>query len=211
MYTTSQEADCAGYGASPYGGDGPRAHATPEDGLLEAARSGDRTARQRLYARCLPELQRWARGRLHGYTRDINDADDLVQIALLRTLNRLDEIENRGYASFLAYLRQILLNEVRGELRKQRHRGETVEYTDTLAMDGDPVFEQMVAHQRERAYCNAVRRLNRHQREHICLRLELGMSFGEIARRVGGSSDGARMTVARALRSLNEYLAPAVA
>ena len=179
--------------------------------LLDAARSGNRGARQRLYAHCLPTLRRWAQGCLPRERRGINDADDLVQIVLMRALNRLADFETRGANSFLAYLHQIMLNEVRSDLRKQRRRGETVECDDSICTDGDPVVEQMLGHERERAYAGAMRRLNSRQQEHIALRIEFGMSFREIANRVGGSTDGARMTVARGLRTMTAHLTSAAA
>jgi RNA polymerase sigma factor (sigma-70 family) len=179
--------------------------------LLDAARSGDRGARQSLYAQCLPTLRRWAQACLPHERRGINDADDLVQIVLMRALKRLADFETRGANCFLAYLHQIMLNEVRSDLRKQRRRGETVECDDSISTDGDPVVEQMIGHERERAYAGAMRRLNPRQQEHIALRIEFGMSFREIATQVGGSTDGARMTVTRGLRAMTEHLASAAA
>ena len=175
--------------------------------LLDAARSGDRAACQSLYARCLPTLRRWAHGCLPRERRGINDADDLVQIVLMRALNRLADFETRGANSFLAYLHQIMINEVRNDLRTQRRRGEVIECDDMIATDGDPVVEQMIGDERERAYAGALRKLNPRQQEHIALRIEFGMSFREIASRVGGSADGARMTVTRSLRAMTEHLA----
>jgi RNA polymerase sigma-70 factor (ECF subfamily) len=174
--------------------------------LLSSACRGDRTARQRLYAQCLPLLQRWARARLPGHVQNINDSDDLVQITLLRALNRLDDFAHGGYQGFLAYLRQILLNEIRSELRTQARRGEHIEYDDSLAQEGDPVVEQMLGYERECALADALGKLNRRQQQHLAMRVESGMTFREIATQVGGSTDGARMTVTRALRSMSEYL-----
>jgi RNA polymerase sigma factor (sigma-70 family) len=179
------------------------------ESLLDAARSGDRGARQTLYTCCLPTLRRWAQGCVSRERRGINDADDLVQIVLMRALNRLTDFESRGANSFLAYLHQILLNEVRNDLRKQRRRGETVDCDDMISTDGDPVVEQLLGHERERAYAGALRKLNPRQQEHVALRIEFGMSFREIATRVGGSADGARMTVTRGLRAMTEHLASA--
>jgi len=177
--------------------------------LLQSARLGDGAARQMLYARCLPVLRRWARAWLPRECIGVNDADDLVQTVLLRALNRLDDFEPRGDACFLAYLRQILLNEVRGELRRQRRRGETVEVDDSFALEGDPVVEDALRSEREHAYATALRQLNPRQQQHLTLRLHDGLSFGEIARQVGGSADGARMMVARAMRVISDYIAVA--
>src|SRR4051812_47811173 len=46
--------------------------------LLALARAGDRGALDRLFARYGPELQRFARGRLPKWARDITDTPDLV-------------------------------------------------------------------------------------------------------------------------------------
>jgi RNA polymerase sigma factor (sigma-70 family) len=178
--------------------------------LVRAACLGDRAAQQRLCASCLPKLRRWALHWLPRTHAGINDAEDLVQIALMRVLHRLGEFEVRGENCFLAYLRQVLINEVRSELRKQRCRGENVELDPALpAHDGDPVLGQMLGHERACAYAGALNKLNRRQRQHVALRIEYGMSFGEIAAQTGGNADSARMIVARALRSMSQSLAPA--
>ncbi|HST27212.1 MAG TPA: sigma-70 family RNA polymerase sigma factor, partial [Rudaea sp.] len=118
--------------------------------------------------------------------------------------------EMRGEAALLGWLRRILLNEVRDELRRRRSRGEVVAIDASLAADGDPVGA-VLAHERARAYASALRALNARQRRCVRLRVEHGMSFGEIAAATGGSEDGARMIVARALRSLERQLAPLAA
>jgi RNA polymerase sigma-70 factor (ECF subfamily) len=185
---------------------GPASGTVPVEEFVARARAGDSVARQQLCHRTLPALRRWAsRCRECG----IHDADDLVQNAFLRALDRLDEFEVRGNGSFLAYLRQIVVNDARREWRRQRTRGETVEIDEGLSEGGDPVVEAVLGDERERAYAGALRRLNPRQRKHISLRVECGMSFGEIAGATGGSVDGARMIVTRALRTLSLQLAMA--
>jgi len=191
-------------------------HAAPDpDGataaLLQAACAGSREARQELCAHCLPALRQRARRWLPRTHAGLNDADDLVQIALLRALQRIGEFEVRGAASFLAYLHTILVNEVRGELRRQRRRGEALELDDSLAPAGDPVLEHAMTAERQSAYLTALRRLGRCQRQHLALRVDAGLSFSEIAARTGNSEDGARMRVARALRSMTRQLAAVAA
>ncbi|MCA9726646.1 MAG: hypothetical protein KC729_03120, partial [Candidatus Eisenbacteria bacterium] len=78
--------------------------------LLDRIRLGDEQAREVLYARLLPGIRRWARGRLPSGSRDLSETDDLVQIALSRSLSRLEAFESRGRGAFMGYLRQILLN-----------------------------------------------------------------------------------------------------
>ena len=165
---------------------------------------------QLLCTRFQPLLQRWARCWLARAGAGVHDADDLVQTTLLRALHRLDTFEMRGEAGLLAWLRQILLNEVRSELRRRRCRGEAVTVDENLVADCDP-FTATLAHERERAYASALRALNARQRRHIALRIEHGMSFGEIAAAIGGNSDSARMIVVRAMRTLAQQLSPLAA
>lgn len=170
----------------------------------------DETALPALCARFRPLLARWARYWLARSGGAAYDADDLVQTVLLRALRGSNAFEMRGEAALLGWLRRILLNELQGELRRSRCRGEIVAIDENLAADGDPVGAAL-AHERERAYASALRALNARQRRHVRLRVEHGMSFGEIAAATGGSEDGARMIVTRALRSLERQLAPLAA
>ncbi|HEX6833635.1 MAG TPA: sigma-70 family RNA polymerase sigma factor [Rudaea sp.] len=179
------------------------------DALLIAARGGDRGAQQRLYAHCVPILRRWAGGWLPWPHRGINDADDLVQIALMRAWRRFDDFDLRGSASFFAYLHRILRNEVCAELRRCQVRGVTVACDEAMSDGGDPAVEGILAIEREHLLAQALRRLDRRQRRHLDMRLRLGMSFAEIAERTGGNPDSVRMLVTRAVRTIAARLAAA--
>ena len=96
---------------SPQGsGDAPPN--TPESTftLLDRARKGDDWALEELFHRHLGPLQRWARGRLPNWARDLSDTDDLVQDTLLRTFKRLDCFDPRGVGALQAYLRHAIVN-----------------------------------------------------------------------------------------------------
>lgn len=176
--------------------------------LLRDIREGSREAEHKLYARCLPLLRRWAHGRLPYAARDVSDTDDLVQVTLMRALRHLEEFESSGSGSFLAYLRQILLNEVRVELRKHRRRGAAVDIDDvSLGDDGDSVIENLVGRERLSSYERALGSLERLQQEAVVMRLELGMSYQEMALETGTSPDAVRMTVSRALKRMARVLA----
>lgn len=180
----------------------------PTEILLRRIRSGDAEARQVLYDRCLPALLRWAHGRLPQYARSANDTEDLVQTTLLRALRHLDDFKASGSGAFLAYLRQILLNEVRHEIRSQRRHGgahlavEDVELVD----EGKSAVEMLVSEQRLRAYENALATLSRRQQELLVLRIEFGLSWQEIALETGASPDAVRMTATRALQRMAETI-----
>ena len=173
--------------------------------LLALVRSGDDGARERLLARYLPILRRWARGRLPARARDLAETDDLVQVTLLRALNRLREFEPRREGAFLAYLRTILLNSMREEIRRSGRmpaRERLSESSpDVISMASEAEPDSLIA------YEEALGRLPALQREAVVLRIEFGLSYAEIATAIGSpSSDAARMMVKRSLVRLAETM-----
>ena len=90
--------------------------------LLARVRGGNDLARERLVQRYLPMLRTWAAGRLPGWARDLSDTDDLVQNTLIRALSKVKEFEPRREGAFLSYLRSILLNQIRDQIRHVKRR-----------------------------------------------------------------------------------------
>ncbi len=187
--------------------DGAQTHTTAH--LLDQLRAGDRAAREALFARCLAPLQRWAHGRLPATARSLSDTNDLVQVTLVRALNRIDQFDPRQQGSFLAYLRNILLNIVRDELRRSGRSGLSVTLSaadrDGGSRLASPV-EQAVGAEEMESYEQALDQLPPAQRDAVVLRVEFGMSFPEIAEETGRSSDAARMLFNRGWARLVEVL-----
>ena len=183
--------------------------AEPTEALILRVRNGDGRARDALMRRFLPLLRQWAHGRLPRAARDLHETDDLVQIALIRALKNVGHFENEGPGSFLAYLRQILLNQVRDEMRRYSRRplGEEIS-PETPDMDAPSAVERLVGAERLRAYEAALGSLPRRQQGLIVMRLELGMSYPEIAAETGSTPDAVRVMVARALVHLAKGLKP---
>ena len=71
--------------------------------LLARARDGDHAALDEVFARSIPPLKRWARGRLPGWARSVLDTDDLVQDTVIATLKHIDVFEYRADAALQAY------------------------------------------------------------------------------------------------------------
>jgi RNA polymerase sigma-70 factor, ECF subfamily len=195
---------------SPRGGSPSRPEPSPLEStavLLEQARSGDAAARERLFARYLPALRRWAHRRLPAGARDLHETDDLVQVTLIRALANLATFENRGEGAFLAYLRQILVNAVRDEIRRAMRRRAPVPLDDALPDPGPSALEHALGRETLERYERALAALNDEQREAVILKVELGFSLAQIAEALGKPSpDAARMTVARALLKLAEVM-----
>ena len=175
--------------------------------LLARYRAGDERARDRLMARYLPLLRRWAHGRLPSSARQLSDTDDLVQISLVRALSRMGTFEPAHEGAFLVYLRRIFLNAMRDEIRRS-HGGRRSAELDPELPDGRPTaLEEAMGRQAYEAYEAGLALLNDEQREAVVLRLEFGMKYEQIAEATGRSSaNAARMMVSRAVLRLAEVM-----
>lgn len=174
--------------------------------LLRRLHDGDDAARTALVERCLPRLRVWARGRLPDAVRGPADTDDLVQTTLMRTLDRLDHLEPGESGSLLAYMRQVLLNAVRDELRRHGRRP-----GHSPLGDGDGRITDIAGPLRDpavmAAYERALAMLSPALRDAVVLRVEFGMTFPEIAAELElASANTARMRVSRGLAELAERM-----
>ena len=66
----------------------------------------------------LPQLRKWARGRLPQWARSLADTQDLVQDAVMRALPKLESFEVRHPGALQSYLRQAVQNRIYDEVRK---------------------------------------------------------------------------------------------
>lgn len=175
--------------------------------LLELVRAGDDEARERLVRRYLPGLTRWAHGRLPGRARGMVDTDDLVQVALLRALRKVESFEPQHAGSFLAYLRRTLLNSMTDEIRRADRRPAAEPLGEDL-VDGSPsIIERTIGREAVAAYEAALGKLPGPAQEAVILRIELGFSYPEVAEATGSpSANAARMMVSRALLALAEVM-----
>lgn len=175
--------------------------------LLARYRAGDERARDRLIARYLPLLRRWAHGRLPAGARSLADTEDLVQISLVRALKHMGTFEPAHEGAFLVYLRRIFLNAMRDEIRRSQRERRSGEPGVEIA-DGRPnALERAIGREALEAYEAGLAQLSEEQREVVVLRLEFGMKFEEIAEATGKpSANAARMVVSRAILRLAEAM-----
>ena len=177
--------------------------------LLDRAHAGDHEALERLFERHVKPLQRWARGRLPRWARDLADTDDLVQDTLVQTFKRIEVFEPRRVGALQAYLRQAVLNRIRDELRR-KGRQPDVTGLDGLELDrAESPLEQASGREAVEAYEKALERLKPEEREAIIARVELGYSYEELAVTLDKpSAEAARKTAQRALVRLAEEMKP---
>ena len=175
--------------------------------LLALARQGDPAAIERLFARHLKPLRRFARGRLPGWARDLTDTDDLVQDALLQTFKRLENFESRHPGALQAYLRQAVMNRLRDELRRQARAPSKVDTADVGPEALRSRVEEAVGVETIAAYEQALTRLKPEEREAVIGRVELGLSYDELALALEKpTADAARKAAQRALVRLAEEM-----
>ncbi|MCA9726793.1 MAG: sigma-70 family RNA polymerase sigma factor [Candidatus Eisenbacteria bacterium] len=175
--------------------------------LLDRARHGDARAREALFARYLPILQRWAHQRLPRQSRDLRDTEDFVQDALLKALRRIDSFEHRGEGAFLAYLRQVLLNGIRDEVRRAAVRPDPTTLDDVHSDRSPSMLESMLGREEVEKLERALDRLTEEQKQLLILRVEFGLSYQEVAEAAGKpTSEAARAAVARALVALSKEI-----
>jgi RNA polymerase sigma-70 factor (ECF subfamily) len=167
--------------------------------LIRRANEGDLAAADQLFARYAPALQRWTRGRLPRWARDIADTHDIVQDALLQTFRNLDGFEYRGDGALHAYLQRAVMNGIREEFRRRRRRGEREALDPAMEDEAPSPLKAAMDREALDRYDGALLKLAVEDREAIVARFELGLSYREIAEALDKpSEDAARMAVARA-------------
>jgi RNA polymerase sigma-70 factor (ECF subfamily) len=131
------------------------------------------------------------------------DTDDLVQLTLIRALGHLEEFEPRRAGAFFAYLRRILTNQIRDEIRRAGRRPGYDELEVTLE-DGRPSpLDQVIGFESLSRYEEALKRLPPEQQEAIILRLELGFTYPELAEALDRpTANAARLMASRAVLRL---------
>jgi RNA polymerase sigma-70 factor (ECF subfamily) len=162
---------------------------------------------EELFRRHLRPLQRWARGRLPKWARDVSDTDDLVQDTLLRTFKHLEHFDSRGVGALQAYLRQAIVNRVRDELRRKGRQPHMTDVDDIDVRTGQSPLEEAIGRETLEHYEAALARLRPEEREAIVARVEMGYSYEELAEVLGKPTpDAARKAAQRALVRLADEM-----
>lgn len=178
--------------------------------LLFRARDGSREALDRLYERVAPRLLRIVRLQLGPSLRGRVESRDVLQSCLLRSFERLDQLEGEDAAGLMAWLSAIARNEIRDladfhrRQRRDMRREVSAESGRMEALEEElrSVVSRIVLDEEARRMEEALESLSEDHRRVIVLRRLEERSWEEIAELLGRSRDACRMLLARALSAL---------
>jgi RNA polymerase sigma-70 factor (ECF subfamily) len=137
----------------------------------------------------------------------VTDTDDMVQDTLLKTFKSMESFEPRRVGALQAYLRQAVLNRVRDELRHKKRSPDQTGVEELEIEGGDSPLEEAIGREAVETYERALQRLDAEQREAIIGRVELGLTYAELAAALGKPTpEAARKAAQRARRRLAEEM-----
>jgi len=188
--------------------------------LLEQARSGDDSARDRLFLVCRNYVAIAARAEMASWLKSKVDASDLVQQTMLEAHRGLANFRGTTEAEWLGWLKRILVHNAADFVR--RYHGvekrcakrevslAASDESDRQApqlSDGGPSPSQLIMQKEmQLQVADAVARLPEDYQEVVILRNLQQLPFDEVADRMGRSRPAVQMLWMRAIRNLQQIL-----
>lgn len=178
------------------------------DDLLRRAQAGSPEARNELYERCAGRLLAFVRLRLGRDLRARLESRDILQAALLKSVQHLDDVQAADTRGFMAWLARIAEHEIRDRVdyhqRQRRDAAREVPIDEAAAPPAitRSALSKLILSEDARRLEAALDTLSDLHRDVILLRKYQGLSFAEIGRRLGKSEDACRMLLARAMTAL---------
>ena len=171
--------------------------------LIAQIRSGDDGAWNRLAARELPQLERFARGKIPAWARSATDTQDVVQSVLARVLPRLSSWETETPGALRAFLRKAVANHVVDEIRKARRRISSPEPLEALPDRTPSPLAQAISQEALTQLREALAQISESDRRLLAARFGSGYRYAKVAERLGRpSANAARVGVERAIQRL---------
>lgn len=176
--------------------------------LVPLAVSGDSSALNELFTRCMPQLQRTAARMLSNR----QDSEDALQDGLLSGVRHVGKFQGR--AQFSTWMHTIVTNSARSILRRQKCRplmfsldephpeNETLTLADMICDPRTGLEEHYRRRERVRLLANIVTKLPPIHRSIICLCDVEGVCMVEAAKRLGLTISATKTRHLRATRFL---------
>jgi RNA polymerase sigma factor (sigma-70 family) len=181
--------------------------------LIRRALAGSPEALNALYEGCAARLLAYVRLRLGRDLRARLESRDILQAAMVKSLEHLHELKAENTGSLMGWLARIADNEIRD--RADYHQRQRRDAARETPIDDDvPVaaitrsaLSRIILDERAQQLEQAIDELSPAHREVILLRKFEELSFPDIARRLEKSEDACRMLLARAMTALTLKLA----
>jgi RNA polymerase sigma-70 factor (ECF subfamily) len=170
--------------------------------LVDQARAGDRTARQRLYRQHVARVFRTVRGVLRSDT----EAEDVTQDAMLTALTSLDRYSPRSGTRFIAWLTTIALNTARRRFRRQRPDLTTTGELPDVPAGDEELGEDLDRGRQSTALKRALAELEPREREIVSLRYGAELNATEISAQLKIEPANVRKILERARVRLAERI-----
>ncbi|MCS7208013.1 MAG: sigma-70 family RNA polymerase sigma factor [Fimbriimonadales bacterium] len=178
-----------------------------DEQLAARAKAGDASAMEELYLRYRQPVFRV----VYRSTRNIDEAEDIVQDVFLKAFERLHTF--REQSRFSTWLMRIALNLCTDRARMRQRRQELVEreaahrlaWSHPDAPDPIETTRQNAFHE---AFYTALNQLPEHHRQLIILRDLEEMEYEQIAAVLGTSVGAVKLRVMRARRAFKAKLEP---
>ena len=188
--------------------------------LLQRARAGDDSARDRLFVVCRNYVTIAARAEMASWLKAKVDASDLVQQTMLEAHRGLANFRGTTEGEWLAWLKRIVAHNAADFVR--RYHGvekrcaarevplgpsDDSQRPGRQLSDGGPTASQVIMQKElQLQVADAVSRLPEDYQEVVILRNLQQLPFDEVAERMGRSRPAAQMLWMRAIRKLQEIL-----
>jgi RNA polymerase sigma-70 factor (ECF subfamily) len=170
--------------------------------LITAAQAGDRVALNELLSFHWQPIYQFVFYKIGNR----HDAQDIAQETFIRAFRALPRYQD-GNATFRTYLGRIALNLITDHWRRLGRAPQTVDVADyrgLLEDAADKPEDQMVKSERQREVAAALARLPEEQRQAVEMRLIVGLSVQETAKKMNKSEAAVKMLQQRALANLRK-------
>lgn len=153
-------------------------------------------------------MLRYAHGRLPRQSRGMLDTQDVVQDTLMGALTRLERIEYRQEGAVKSYLLRALRNRIIDEVRRAQRTPASASLDEENPSRSPSPLEEAIGSETLERFESAFSKLRPQDQEAVTARIELGLSYAEVAELLDKPSpDAARMAVSRALVKLVKEMA----
>lgn len=188
----------------------PEDKSSPEDStrfektivLLAQAQDGSNEAREELFRRLVPRLERFAHGRIQSSLRSMSDTQEIVQETIFRAIPRLESFKPRHEGALMQYMKQILMNRIRDLSRRNRP---VAPIEDENMLPSNPELspiEKVVGEETLKSFESTLMKLKEDQRLAVMLHIEMGYSLSELAEALNRNSEAARKVLFRGLKNM---------